>query len=274
MQEYKNSNCLINTDINLYKCGMENCEPGHPGGPGVRDHYLIHYILDGKGTFKLGEKVYTLEKGDGFLVCPQVLYSYRADENEPWSYAWVGFNGLKAEHYLKQANLEKENPVFRYNQDDFLKECFNKMLDSSKLKPERDTLLLSLLYLFLSKLIEHAGDRNIKSKTENGKEYYLSKAIEYIEMNYSHNMTIAEVSSYVGINRKYMHFIFKEYTGVSPQEFLINLRVGKACELMKSYMLSIGDVARSVGYEDQLQFSRAFKKVKGICPSLFWKHLQ
>jgi mannose-6-phosphate isomerase-like protein (cupin superfamily) len=70
---------LINSDLNMYHCGTEDCAPGHDYGPAVKDHYLIHYILDGKGTFHVGEKIYQLGKGQGFLICPNVITYYQAD---------------------------------------------------------------------------------------------------------------------------------------------------------------------------------------------------
>jgi AraC-like DNA-binding protein len=66
-----------------------------------------------------------------------------------------------------------------------------------------------------------------------------------------------------------MGVIFKKYFNLTPQDFLINFRIEKACSLMQNPELTIGDISRSVGYNDQMLFSRVFKKIKGIPPSRY-----
>lgn len=260
------------TDLNIYRCGVEDCIPGHSWGPAVRDHYQIHYILSGKGVFQVGDKTYSLEKGQGFLISPNVITYYIADNVKPWSYSWVGFHGLKAESYLRQANLTTLNPVFDYSQDNILKDYLSQMISTKDMLKGREIKLLGLLYSFLSRLIE-VSDCSYIDKNENRKEMYIKKIIEFIEMNYSRNITVSEMSRFVGLDRSYLYSIFKDFLNVSPQEFLINLRINKACELMQNNLLNIGDISRSVGYEDPLLFSKIFKKIKGSSPKEFRKAL-
>ena len=100
---YKQSfkqNYTNNVDLSVFNCGLERCAPGHTWGPGIRDHYLIHLILAGKGTFQTGGKTWELAPGDLFFVQPNQLNTYTADAQQPWEYCWVGFNGISA-HRLR-----------------------------------------------------------------------------------------------------------------------------------------------------------------------------
>lgn len=259
------------TDMNMYSCGIEDCKGGHSWGPAVRDHYIIHYILGGRGTFNVGNDTYMLGKNDGFLICPDTAVHYEADMDEPWSYAWVGFQGLKADTYLKQAGLAKHTPVFRYERDHFLKDCLMRMIDTKQLSKGKEIRLLGLLYEFLSQLVETADDN--PTGKNNTKEEYVKKALEYIRMNYSRSISIAEIARNVGLDRSYLYSLFHVFVSSSPQEYLINFRMGKACDLMRTTSLTIGGIARSVGYEDPLMFSKAFKKAKGLSPRDFRKSL-
>lgn len=99
------------TDLNIYHCGSEHCKPGHAYGPAVRDHYLFHYILAGKGSFFVDNRHYSLRQGQGFLIYPGIVTYYEADLADPWHYVWVGFNGLKVETYLEAAGFSRENPI-------------------------------------------------------------------------------------------------------------------------------------------------------------------
>ncbi len=74
-------------------------------GDPERDHYLIHYIISGKGYYKIKNTTFTLQAGDSFLVYPNTEVLYFADESDPWEYAWVGFTGSDASMILKATDF-------------------------------------------------------------------------------------------------------------------------------------------------------------------------
>lgn len=262
---------LNHTDLDMYQCGTQICAPGHFYGPAVRDHFLIHYIHSGKGKFCVDDRVYHLHKGQGFLICPDIVTYYQADLEDPWNYSWVGFHGIKAGIYLKNAGLSLSDPVFSWEGDEYISNCFKQMIEAKNLQKGREIRLMGHLYLFLSQLIELNGKDNFTDQAGTRKEVYVKKAIEYIEMNYSRKMTIAELSHHIGLDRSYLGSIFKEQLDTSLRDFLINYRIDKACKLMKNGNLTIGDISRSVGYDDQLLFSKQFKKIRGIPPKEYRK---
>lgn len=260
---------LNHTDLNMYQCGTQECKPGHSYGPAVRDHFLIHYIHSGKGKFCVNGREYNLEGGQGFLICPDVVTFYQADMEDPWHYSWVGFHGMRAENYLKNAGLTVDSPIFTCGGNDYINNCFIQMMEAKNLQKGREIRLLGFLYLFLSELIEQNGSTRFSDNTGSRKEEYVRKAIEYIEMNYFRKISITEMSNHIGLDRSYLGSIFKEQLDISPRDFVINYRIDKACELMKNDNLSIGDISRSVGYDDPLLFSKIFKKNRGVSPSKY-----
>lgn len=271
MQHEVSVHKLSLTDLNMYQCGKQNCEPGHAYGPAVRDHYLIHFIFSGKGKFSAGGKTHYLGKGQGFLIVPDAVTFYQADYEDPWTYCWVGFHGLKAEEYLKAAGLSEDNPIFTYTSDDYIQQCFSSMFETSKLQKGREIRLLGHLYLFLSQLIETNGNSRFPYDSDKRTDAYIKKAIEFFTMNYSRKVTICDAARYVGLDRSYLGSVFSRQTGMTMQEYLVRLRMDKACDLMGNSGLAIGDIARSVGYDDQLLFSKVFKKYKGSSPRNYRK---
>lgn len=252
-------------DLFLCYCGMESCAPGYSYGPAVRPQYLIHYIVDGEGSYTVNNKTYKLKKNQGFLIWPSVLTYYEADKDNPWTYMWVGFNGVKAQTYLNYANLNEENLIFEYSKDDCLKNYISEMLKLKERDHSSELKLEGLLYFFMSALAETQKD-STHQKSYKSTELYLEKSIEFIENNYSNNVKINDIASYIGINRSYLTNIFKKNINMSPQEFLVNYKIDKACELLNSTDLSIKAIAASVGYVDPLTFSKIFKKVTGDNP--------
>ena len=98
-QTFKNSYYVQNlnlTALSVYNVGFQKCDPAFSWGPGVRNHYLIHYVVSGKGIYIKNNHVFHLQAGDCFLVYPDEECMYRADEKEPWEYSWVGFAGVDA----------------------------------------------------------------------------------------------------------------------------------------------------------------------------------
>ena len=73
---YKQSfkqNYTNNIELSIFNCGLERCAPGQTWGPGIRDHYLIHLVVSGKGVFEVGGRTYEGVPGDLFFARPAIL---------------------------------------------------------------------------------------------------------------------------------------------------------------------------------------------------------
>lgn len=265
MMEYLAGNPSF-LDLHITQYGLEQCWPQHDYGPAVRDHYLIHFILDGQGIFETGNRTYHLKKGQAFLIVPEAVTYYRADAADPWTYAWAGFQGIQAESYLRQAGLSMESPILDRIAPEIVERCIRQMHDSRALPSGRDLKLTSLLYSLFSHMAETNPPHAPESRKDDRQDKYVNKVVDFIGTNYGNKISISQIANFVGLDRSYLCAVFKSRTGSSIQEYLIAFRMNKACGLMGNSLLSIGDIARSVGYEDPLLFSKMFKKEKGLSP--------
>lgn len=257
------------TDLTLYQYGREACVPMHSCGPATHNHYLLHYILEGKGTLTIGiDAHYQLDAGQAFLICPSCISTYVADKVRPWTYIWIEFDGLKVPSLLSDAGLGLSHPVYTAAAPPGSLELQKLLLEM--LENHDNTLrLLGNLYYLLDTLIRTSASRK-PPKTANLQEFYVHEAMMYIERHYNQDITVARLADWCNLDRSYFGKIFKETVLATPQEYIIRYRVNKACELMNSTELSIGDISARVGYENQLHFSRAFKRVMGMPPTE-WK---
>lgn len=260
------------TDLYLCFCGYAKCEPLHSFGPAVRPNYIIHYILKGKGKYCVGNTQYELDAGQGFLIEPEVQTFYQADQNDPWTYLWVGFGGTHAKEYLKDIGLNHNQLTYRCSEASALKSIVIDMLKNNTSTIANQFLLQSLLYSFFTIL-----SKDLTASLPSGQEEtnrYIKQAIEYIQNNYSYNIHITDIANYVCINRSYLYSLFRQYVNMSPQDYLTNYRLTRATELLTTTKLSIEGVALSCGYRDPLVFAKAFKSKNGSTPSHYRKQVQ
>lgn len=254
-------------------CGYARCEPLHSYGPAMRSHYLLHYIVDGKGTYQTGERKFQLEAGEGFLIEPDSLVYYQADGKEPWSYLWIGFSGKRAEEYLEDLGLNSRQLTFRSQKGQELKRLVLEMMGCSDGSVTSRFRQQSLLYGFFSILSENAVDRG---RSEPSKEnFYMERAVTFIRNRYSSNIKVADIARHLCVDRSYLYKLFKNTLDMSPQEFLTEVRLSRAKELLSAAKLSVEQVALSCGYRDTLVFSKAFKRSTGMAPKEYrrehWK---
>ncbi|MCI8376114.1 MAG: helix-turn-helix transcriptional regulator [Lachnospiraceae bacterium] len=141
------------------------------------------------------------------------------------------------------------------------------MFEASHLNINRDLMMNSILYEYLFLL----ADKFPREQYTPGEKQinYVEEALTYLESNYTNNISVQSLADSIGLNRSYLHRLFKSATGSSVQEYLLDLRIRKACTLLKSTVLPIAIISLSVGYEDTLYFSRLFKKKKGVSPSRY-----
>lgn len=248
-------------------CGCSKTEPLHSFGPAVKPFYLIHYILSGKGVFAYGEKEYHLEAGYGFLITPDHLAFYQADEKDPWTYVWVGFTGAEAESVVEELGLSVNHPVFFCDKTQEIYSTVTDMMEYNTYSFSDNLRRNGYLSIFLS-LIATRADGQIDEEDDKANSH-VEKAIEYVRMNYCNPIKVTDIADYVCINRSYLYSLFEEYLHISPQQFLTMYRITKSLELLHSTDYPIESIALSSGYTDVLVFTKAFKKKMGMSPSTY-----
>ena len=250
-------------------CGCSQTAPLHSFGPASKPHYLIHYVLSGKGHFRFHDKEYRLEAGYGFLIQPNELAFYQADAKDPWSYLWVGFAGSRAEEYLHSMGLSDRHPIFSCDKSEELYSIVRDMMEHNTFGIADDLRRNGLLGVFLSVIADSAGV--VAREEEDKGNQYVKKAVSFIQSNYCNPIKVTDVADYVCINRSYLYTLFQNYLGMSPQQFLTTFRITKARELLDSTNYPIESIALSCGYSDALVFTKAFHAMKGMSPSKYRK---
>lgn len=245
-------------DVNPVECGEEDCPKDFSRGPIVKNHYLLHYVFSGSGTYNAGGKSYTVDKGQMFIIRPDETVEYYADPENPWHYCWVGF-----ELSIDVPALE-ENYVLSVPQADYI---FRTLKDSYMIENEREYYICGKIFELLSML---AGKAQAGSQAE---EYAL-RAKNYIDVNFTNQISVESLAEDLNLNRSYLSTIFKKYVGKPPMQYLVDVRLKHAASLMLNHGYSVSSAASGSGYPDIYNFSKIFKQKYGMSPASYVKQFK
>lgn len=267
--------CLRNikrqtNDLYLGHRGMQKCTPGYTYNHKIPNEYHLHFVTDGKGLLFVEGKMYHVKKNDIFLIPKGVQIHYFADEEDPWTYMWVTFDGEMAETYLKYACLSVDEPVIHSTiPTEAYTPLIQGILDSYHLTVANEIKRVAYLYEIISMIIEaQASTRNADGSYDYSADAYIDYALQYIKTNYR-TLKISDLAGYIGINRSYLTSLFKKKLNVSPQQYLISFKLSEAAKFLKTTDMSISEVSEAVGYENPLTFSRSFKQTYGVSPQTY-----
>ncbi len=230
----------------------------HRWGPGTREIYSLHYIVSGKGYVVFRGETYALSAGDAFMVFPEEEILYYPEESDPWAYRWVDFKGVDAKALVARTGFSKKCPVVRgVPGTEPLFHIYEEGVYGETARERYAVKVYLLLTYFFRDAVEQGEKRT-----------YFEEAAEMIQNSYwKQELNVSLLAKSLNVERSYLYRLFMEHAEVSPQEYLTEVRMERACELLRTTELSVQTVACSVGYKDALYFSRLFRKRKGTTPS-------
>ena len=227
--------------------GWECCEKNHTFGPYVRDCYLIHFCLSGRGTLINSQGEHGVERGSFFVIRPGEITTYRADDVDPWEYTWIGFRADNLTCFDCETSV--------YDTPENLDEKLLHLVKSNRKSTEG---CLAIIYELIFKLSEYDEPKNDVT--------VIRQVRRYIKYNYMLPLTVNKLARDFGFERSYLFRIFKARYGMGIKEYLTDVRMKMGAQLL-SEGYSVKESAQMVGYEDRFHFSKAYKSYFGINPS-------
>lgn len=256
-------------DLSVLFSGYSQTTSDHKVGPRVEGHHLLHYVMSGKGTYYCLGKEYSISAGMAFFISPGELARYDADAAEPWEYCWIGFKGTYADELLSKLNISSHNPVTQPISNSRTAAYFRKIQRVLHIgEPTCDLQANGWFRLILAELVKGQGmnpEQEPQPETEINKQ--VEQAVRWLTLQYQQPISIEQMAQSLGYHRTYLSKMFKKHTGMSPMHFLLQMRMEKSKLLLQDQILTVEQVAASVGFQDALYFSRQFKKKFGQSPT-------
>ncbi|QQO08540.1 AraC family transcriptional regulator [Breznakiella homolactica] len=268
-QEYKyifRNRFRTMASLSVYRTGYKQCTSEYSRGMEVRDFYILHFVISGRGTYSLNGKRFCVKAGESFLIYPNMQINYWADRNDPWEYCWVGFDGADARILMDTAGFSPERPVVRPSSPE---KIHRRIMDIYKCRGQEVYKLISMtarLYTLLACLIEDAA-RNGPILSSHIGLTHVQQACDYIANNYSRHITVEDIASHANVSRSQLYRVFIKHISVSPLQYLREFRLREACTIMQQQPESIKNIAYAVGFENPLYFSTLFKGMTGETPT-------
>ena len=229
--------------------------------------FMIGYTYSGNGLLRYGGKEYHLSREDGFYInCSH--YHYYEAVSDVWDVAVLHLGGplLPYHHsqFMQYASPVFHEPVSGDTQDylETLLRLYNQPIRG------RDWLASGCIDTLLTHLLKIKAD---KSSLDSDLPDSIRYLIHYMDSNFAQPLTLDFLSDFVGVSKYYLSREFKKYTGFSPNDYLITLRINRAKTMLTNTALPAVTIAHEVGIHDKNNFTNLFKRKTGMTPMEYRK---
>jgi AraC-like DNA-binding protein len=254
--------------------------------PNKHDNYELVYMKTGNTIFEIAGQPVEMGPNDIIIIKPGqphkfmvkskivsefLVFNFKFENKKTHGFSEVPVedflnfvSGKESGHYISLKVSQKNEIIYVMNR--ILKEREGTEIGSEFLSQ----LLVMELFVLISRALKMEWESSIKSKSPKLKEL-IEISVKFIRNNFERDISLGDIARYVFLSPSYYTRAFKEEMKTSPINFLLKVRVDRACELLSESELKIGDIALSVGFSNQQRFNEIFKKYTGLTPLQYRK---
>lgn len=234
----------------------------------ILNEYQLIYISRGCGYFiSSNQNKIEVKEGHMFLLFPGEWHNYWPSPKTGWRESWIGFTGMDVEQKVDAGFFTKENPVFTLGVNEKIIELYKLAVETAKEQNSGYQQLLAgivnllLGYTYSEHRRKNFEDINITNQINNAKII--------MQENIQSNILGEEVAEEIGVSYSKFRKVFKQYTGFSPAQYLEELRINKAKELLTNTTLLCKEIAYESGFNSPSYFNIAFKNKTEMSPKQY-----
>lgn len=236
---------------------------------------MVRLIQKGKAVFIINDNEYMLEEGDIIYIpqgCSLSCYSLSAN---------LTFTSLRFTATFSTTNIEIWPNLFSYEvkmkcEDEQIKLFFsNIIMKSNSNERGKDLMLRGYLEIIMAYLINEMKDEEIKQlKPVQLQKNYIKDnraqvIVDYMIEHYADDFSIEKLSNMVNVSSTTLRRLFRQHTGKSPSEFMMDIKMTVAARKLLETDERISDIGYMIGIQDPNYFTRVFKKNFGVTPYIY-----
>jgi AraC-like DNA-binding protein len=231
--------------------------------------FQLNYITEGSGILENRHGSFQAKAGSLLVTLPGAWHRYKPDFQTGWTENYIGFNGKMASQFMQHRLFTSEIPVIEVGVREEILDSFLKIFYLvEKEKPGFQQIASGLIIKLLGYLVAFE-----KQKEFSGKQIaeVIKEARFQMRSDVGKNFDLKKFAEENNVGYSWFRRMFKNYTGLSPRQYCLQLKIIRAKELLQSTELSVKEISYELGFESIHYFSRIFKKKTGINPTKFRK---
>jgi AraC-like DNA-binding protein len=244
---------------------------GHPGAyqfdwtrGRILKEYQVVYISGGQGVLEMARTQWRIASGAAFLLYPGVWHRYRPDPRTGWNEHWVGCDGPAIRSLVRHGFFSPSRPVLRVRDEELVLSAFSSVIDAihagrpalQQVAAGATMYILSLLYS--AQQPGQEGGRNVARA--------IHEAMWRIADPSEDGLAMPDLARRLGVSYTSFRRTFALHTGLSPHQYRLQIRIGRARALLSETSLSVKEVAFRSGFDSEHYFCRLFKRKTGLTP--------
>ena len=238
----------------------------------ILNEYQLLYITKGRGMFSSESSGRSqVKEGYMFLLFPGEWHTYRPDPETGWNEYWIGFDGRIMDEWVKDGFFHKESPVFNIGLNEEIIALYKRAIIIAEAQEANYQQALSGIACNLVSMAIYLSRNRDFNKSDIASQ--MNQAKIAVHENIS-AITPEELAKITCMSYSKFRKIFKEYTGFAPSQYIQEVRITMAKELLTNTSKSIKEIAIELGYENKDYFFTVFKKVTGSTPITYRRHTQ
>lgn len=235
----------------------------------LHNEYQVIYITRGGGTFESASTgIVPVTEGTVLLLFPNEWHRFRPDKNKGWNEYWVGFHGVIADNLIRAGFFHPQTAAFGIGIREEVLQSMEEIIEQTKGEESgyQPRIAGGVLHL-LGKI--HAFRRQHVFNGETYMEMIVKKG-QFLIREYVDSMTsVEEIAAKLNVGYSWFRKVFAKYTGMSPGQYMIQLKIDKARQLLIQTNKSVKEIAFECNFSSGHYFSTLFKKKTGMSPESY-----